>query len=409
MTTAVDLRAPLARYARLLHGPAGSAHHVASPLGAWLLAALCAPAAAGGPSAVELEEALGVDLAGARSVAAALLDDPHPAVVSAAALWLRPAPTPAMDAWLAALPESVETGPLPSQTEADAWADEHTLGLIKKMPLTLTPDTILLLATALATKVSWVQPFKLAPATRLGPTSPWRGAVDQVLEMPERGHEAFIVRVPSLGDVAVHTGLAAEGLRVTSVIAPEGSEPVSVLGAAYDIAVAAATRSALDRRSLFDLPLGEGPAWTLTEETVQTAAPFGREEVHRVVLPAWSAESKHDLNRPELGIPAAATAAKAALAEPSAPHEAAQTAMARYTRVGFEAAAVSAMMVTTGFPMPQDGLRRTAEVRFDRPYAVVAVADRPWQDGWQPNTSEGAAWLGLPVFSAWIAQPDEAK
>ena len=83
--------------------------------------------------------------------------------------------------------------------------------------------------------------------------------------------------------------------------------------------------------------------------------------------------------------------------------------MARYTRVGFEAAAVSAMTVAIGFPTPQDGLRRTAEVRFDRPYAVVAVADRPWQDGWQPNTSEGAAWLGLPVFSAWVAEPDEAN
>jgi hypothetical protein len=409
MTTAVDLRAPLARYARLLHGPAGSGHHVASPLGAWLLAALCAPAASDGPSAAELEQALGIDLASARAVAAALLDDPHPAVVSAAALWLAPAPTPAMDAWLAALPPSVETGPLPSQTEADTWADEHTLGLIKKMPLTLTPDTILLLATALATKVSWVQPFELAPATRLGAASPWRGAVSRVLEMPEHGHEAFIAHAPALGDVAVHTGLAAEGLRVTSVIGPDGAAPASVLAAAYDIAVAAATRGPLDRRSLFDLPLGEGPAWTLTEEAVQTAAPFGREEVHRVVLPAWSAESRHNLNRPELGIPAAAAAAKRALGEPGARHEAAQSAMARYSRVGFEAAAVSAMAVAVGFPMPQDGLRRTAEVRFDRPYAVVAVADRPWQDGWQPNTSEGSAWLGLPVFSAWVAEPEEAR
>ncbi|SNT62748.1 hypothetical protein SAMN05421812_114169 [Asanoa hainanensis] len=403
MTTAVDLRAPLARYASLLHGPAGATHHVASPLGAWLLAALCAPV-----GSAELEEALGVDLASAQAVASALLDDPHPAVLSAAALWLAGPPTSATDAWLAALPTTVTTGPMPSQSLADAWADEHTLGLIKKMPLTLTPDTVLLLATALATKVSWVQPFTLAPSSRLGAASPWRGAVSQVLEMPGRGHEAFIVRVPALGDVAVHTAYAAEGLRVTSVIGPSGAEAVSVLGAAYEIAVAAATRGSLDRRSLFDLPLGEGPAWTLTEEPVQTAAGGGREEVHRVVLPAWSAESKHDLDRPELGIPAAATGAKRALGTPGARHSAAQSAMARYSRVGFEAAAVSSMAVAVGFPIPQDGLRRTAEVRFDRPYAVVAVADRPWQDGWQPNTSEGSAWLGLPVFSAWVSEPGEA-
>ncbi|MEV4535174.1 hypothetical protein AB0J82_15220 [Asanoa sp. NPDC049518] len=404
MTTAVDLRAPLARYASLLHGAAGAGHHVASPLGAWLLAALCAPVGSS-----ELEEALGIDLESARSVADGLLSDPHPAVLSAAALWLAGPPTPAMSTWLEALPTPVTTGPLPSQPVADAWADEHTLGLIKKMPVTLTPDTILLLATALATKVSWVQPFTLAPSSRFGVSSPWRGAVSQVLEMPDHFHEAFIVRVPSLGDVGVHTGYAAEGLRVTSVIGPSDASPTSVLAAAYDVAVAAATRGALDRRSLFDLPLGEGPAWTLTEEPVQTAAPGGREEVHRVLLPAWSAESKHDLSRPELGIPAAAEGAKRALGAPGGRYEAAQSAMARYSRVGFEAAAVSSMAVAVGFPIPQDGLRRTAEVRFDRPYAVVAVADRPWQDGWQPNTSEGSAWLGLPVFSAWVAEPAEAS
>ncbi|SDZ55792.1 hypothetical protein SAMN05421684_6676, partial [Asanoa ishikariensis] len=248
MTTAVDLRAPLARYASLLHASAGPEHHVASPLGAWLLAALCAPVGSS-----DLEEALGIDLESARSVADGLLSDPHPAVLSAAALWLAQTPTAAMDAWLTALPAPVSTGPMPSQTEADAWADEHTLGLIKKMPLTLTPDTILLLATALATKVSWVQPFTLAPSSRLGAASPWRGAVSQVLEMPDHFHEAFIVRVPSLGDVAVHTAYAVEGLRVTSVIGPSGVEPGQVISAAYEIAVASATRGALDRRSLFDL------------------------------------------------------------------------------------------------------------------------------------------------------------
>ncbi|MEV0714641.1 hypothetical protein [Asanoa sp. NPDC050611] len=407
MTTAVDLRAPLARYAGLLHGFAGPRHHVASPLGAWLLAALCAPAASGA-AAADLETALGVDLSSATEIAKALLDDPHPAVLSAAALWLRAQPGPAVADWIDALPTSVETGPLPSQPEADAWADEHTLGLIRKFPLTIEPETLLVLATALATKVSWVQPFNLAPAARLGAASPWSGAVDQVLEMPEHGHDAFIARVPAIGDVAVHTAYATEGLRVTSVIAPPSAPASEVMTAAYDLAVASATRGPIDRRSLFDLPVGEGPLWTISEEPAQTTAPGGREEIHHAVLPAWSVETKHDLDRPELGIPAAAAAAKQALDAPLARYEAAQVAMARYSRVGFEAAAVSAMMVATGFVMPQDGVRRTAELRFGHPYAVVALADRPWRDGWQPDTAEGSAWLALPVFSAWIATPDQA-
>jgi hypothetical protein len=410
MTTAVDLRAPLARYATLLHAPAGDSHHVASPLGAWLLGALCAPAAAtvGGQVADDLERALGVELLTAREMATALLDDPHPAVLSAAALWLAGPPIPAVDEWIAELPASVETGPLPSQAEADAWADEHTLGLIKEMPLKIRPETLLLLATALATRVSWARPFTLVPAERLGAASPWRDAVGQVLETPEHGHDAYVARVSRIGDVAVHTGYATEGLRVTSVIAPAGTPAVQVIAAAHDLAIASATRGAIDRRSLFDLPLGEGPLWTITEEPVRTAAPGGREELHRAVLPAWSAFSRHDLNRADLGIPAAAAAAKHALGIPDGWHEAEQVAMARYTRVGFEAAAISAMMAGVSMPIPQDGVRRTAELRFGHPYAVVALADRPWRDGWQPDIAEGAAWLSLPVFSGWVAEPTEA-
>ncbi|SDZ00578.1 hypothetical protein SAMN05421684_2891 [Asanoa ishikariensis] len=391
-----DLREPLARYAALLHATAGGQHHVASPLGAWLLAALCAPAA-DGVIADELARALGVDLAGARKAATALLDDPHPAVLSAAALWLAKAPTPAVDAWLAALPDSVETGPLPSQADADRWADEHTLGLIKRFPVALTHDTLLVLATALATKVTWDRRFDLAPAARLGAASPWRDVVDQVLEAP--ADEAFIARVPGIGEVAVHTAVAAEGMRVTSVIGPADVRPVELITAAHRL-----THGAVDRRSLFDLPLGEGPLWTITEERVGTTAPGGREERYRAVLPAWSARSRHDLDRPELGIPAAAAAAKHALRWPQAVYEAAQSAMASYSREGFEAAAVSAMVLTRGAPPGQDGLRRTAELRFGHPYAVVAVADRPQR----PHSTAGAAWDGLPVFSAWVAEPSNA-
>ena len=400
MTT---IQAPLARYAARFHSLAGDRHHVASPLGAWLLAALCAPAAAG-KTADDLAGALGVDLATARATAAALLDDPHPAVLSAAGLWLRDEPTPGVAGWLAALPAGVETGPLPSQAALDAWAERHTLGLIGKMPVRISPETLLVLATALATKVSWIEPFTLAPAARLGAASPWRDGVAQVLTTPggERGHEAFVARVPRLGDVAVHTGFAAEGLRVTSVIAPADAPPVDVMTAAYDLAAGQVTRT-----SLFDLPLGEGPLWTITEEPVRTTAPEGRDERHTAVLPAWSVTSEHDLDRAELGLPAAAAAAGHALGS-RGPHAAVQSAVARYTRVGFEAAAVSAMMVATGMPSMRDGVRRTAELRFGHPYAVVAVADRPWRDGWQPEPTAGAAWLGLPVFSAWVAEPDDA-
>lgn len=84
-------------------------------------------------------------------------------------------------------------------------------------------------------------------------------------------------------------------------------------------------------------------------------------------LPVWEAHSTHDLTDPRIGFAAAA----AALGKGD-PWQARQAAMARYIRVGFEAAAVTAMAFAFSGPTP--GQRRTAELRFCHPYAVIAVA-----------------------------------
>jgi hypothetical protein len=57
---AADLAGLVASYARRFHAVIGSRHHVASPLGAWLLLALCAPAASG-TQRRELVEVLGCE------------------------------------------------------------------------------------------------------------------------------------------------------------------------------------------------------------------------------------------------------------------------------------------------------------------------------------------------------------
>ncbi|GAB3938124.1 hypothetical protein GCM10027614_17590 [Micromonospora vulcania] len=138
MTT--DLHGPLSGYAERLHATIGDRHHVASPLGAWLLLALCATAATSldrdAPTvAEELAEALGTDLASAVEVTRALLDAPHPLVAAATALWHRPGQGDGGPAgWRAALPASTEVGVLPDHAGLDAWAREHTYGLIERFP-----------------------------------------------------------------------------------------------------------------------------------------------------------------------------------------------------------------------------------------------------------------------------------
>lgn len=409
MTT--DLHGPLRAYAERLHATIGDRHHVASPLGAWLLLALSGAAADSDPATAPetalraLAEALGTDLTSATEVARRLLDAPHPLVASATALWDRQGRgTDGTTGWRAVLPATTAVGALPDQAGLDAWAREHTDGLIETFPLKVSPDVVFALASALATRISWADPFEVADARALGPGSPWARGLRRVLRSPSHGHRCAIATTTRAGDVIMHAAPAqaadGAGLVVLSVAAAPQVPPAEVLAAAYDLSAGAADGAQpAGSRSLFDLPLGETPLWTLSEERVRTRARDGREERHNAVLPCWSARSEHDLSAEPLGFPAATAALAGALAQPVQGFEARQVAMARYGRYGFEAAAVTGMFGLTS--LPPEGVARTAELRFGHPYAVVAVATDSKADG-----STGP-WHGVPVFSAWVADPEE--
>ncbi|MEU4563906.1 hypothetical protein AB0F72_36475 [Actinoplanes sp. NPDC023936] len=379
----MDWNSALARYADRLHAVAGGRHHVASPLGAWLLLALTA--AAGGGD--DLAEALGVAPEEAAGIAGALLAEPHPLVAAATAVWHAEQVDPAaLAGW--PLPAATTTGPLPGPAALDAWAREHTDGLIGRFPVEPAPDLLLLLGSALATRVSWSEPFETAPAAALG--GEWASRLTRVLGTPPFGHRAFVTRASGIGDVIVHAASATGGLTVVSVAGQPDVPARRVLAAAYEIAPAVAART-LAPASLFDLPLGESPLWSIREE-------FGhdnqREHV-RALLPAWSATSDHDLAAdPGLGFSAATRVLGRLLGVAGPRFDAKQVATARYSRYGFEAAAVSGFGVATSFP--PEGAIRHAELRFAHPYAVVAVTTQP-----------GGPWDGVPVFSAWITEPDD--
>jgi hypothetical protein len=399
--TSADVVTPVARYARRFHAVVGSRHHVGSPLGAWLLLALCAPPSEG-KNAEILNGILGCDADDAAGLAAGLLASPDPQVPAAAAVWHRPGPlTDVVTRWLAGLPPQVQTGPLTSQADLDDWARRGTLGLIERFPVALDPSLYLLAATVLASRVSWERPFDLAPASALGRSSPWAGVLGQVLRTPDGpGHQQFVAATQATGDVAVHAAQARGGLQVISVAAAPGVPAADVLAAAYDLGPALATGAPVARRSLFDLPLGEGPLWAISEQTGPVKSASGREERCTAVLPAWSARSQQDLSDPSLGFAAAA----ASLA-PGDPWQARQAAMARYSRVGFEAAAVTGLAISMAARPSRPGLIRAAELRFGHPFAVVAVAaGEPGRGG----ASDRGPWHGLPVFSAWVAQPEDA-
>jgi hypothetical protein len=402
----VTLASAVARYADTVHAAVRADHHVVSPLGAWLVLALAGLAAEDPDTRDRLEEALGMPVADAGRVASALLDAPHPAVAAAVGLWWREdAVTDRLTAYADRLPRAATREPLTDQGALDAWARRHSLGLIDRFPVQLRPDLLLVLASALATRVRWRQLFDLVPSAELRSGGPFADAVTTVLRSV-RGHDVRLVRTTTAGLVGAHVAASADGLAVVSVLGAPDADRAAVLAAAHEVAVGLDEAWIGDPVSLFDVPLGAGDVGEVVEDRL-VAAGASRVERGVAALPSWRASTQLDLLPGPTG--PAFVAAGEALAELLPPQdvrlEARQVAVASYTREGFEAAAITAVGVrATAARESHEVLRRTLHLRFDRPYAAVAVAVRP------PETDVviDETWYGLPVFSAWITQPTES-
>ncbi len=394
----------VARYAARFHAALGAEHAAASPLGAYLLLAAIAPMAKGA-AREELERTLGCPIDQAAKFLAELLAKPHPAVALALALWNAPhIVNPAFGAWRNTLPTGTESGPIPSQEAIDAWARRATQGILPEFPLRLDPRTVFLLASALATSDAWEDPFDVVDAAELGPTSCF-GRVRRVLQHVGSRRDG-IAWTESAGLVGVSVASTESGLHVVSAIAEPGVEPQSAIAAAHEVAaLACGGRTTAAHRSLFDLPLGAGHAWDITEAEVITRIPGERKEIAEVRIPAWEAALPplDLLGSPAFGFGGAVTALLECLPpdpDGSVP-QAVQATRAKFDRYGFSAASISAMGRYAGMAMRREpdsrGLERHVTIRFARPFAVAVVTE----------SRAANSWHGVPVFSAWVTRAIE--
>jgi hypothetical protein len=387
---------------------------VSSPLGVWLLLAACASAATG-EKRLLLERSLGCSAEEAAELLAVFVVDPPPALVAAMAVWIREADaTPEFSEWVRGLPSEVETGSMPSKEQADEWARRNTLGLIGEFPLDVGPLTRIVLASALATKVSWRVPYEAVAADDyLSDSSPWRARVRALLWDRYPGGLAGLVDTRSAGLVAVHCAIAVEDLTVISLSAEPGTPRQAVLEAAHEVIADVRDRpfSSL-ARSLFELPLGTGHSWQISEREIATWRAGERvERVEGVSLPAWRAKGKLDLERSEsFGSVTALEVLRALIGPlPGDQLEARQVAIASFTRFGFEAAAVTGFGIRVSGPRqpPEKGIERIAILRFDHPYAAVAITGKP--AGARGGERAESHFAGLPLFSAWVTTPEEPE
>lgn len=355
---------------------AGGDDFVLSGCGIWPLLGILADAA-GEPARSELAAAASLAPAESRAAALALLRELADADSTSAALgvWVRP-DLPLHEAWVRGLPEgTVEK--LTGRPALDAWADEHTRGLIDRFPLEVQPDTLMVLATAIVAKTAWRTPFH---DDVLEPTSgPWAGHCGPALsrDCETRTDAALLaastpvtrVVVRGTGDLDVHLLLG-------------DASPAEVLRAGLGV-----LDGSIEAHTV--LRVGDtGPGLTVrrTRATADTL---------RIHLPPFEIHSSHDLleHRDLFGLRTATdprTGHFPALSDtPLRIDGAAQNVRARFTREGFEAAAVTAtrMVRAVAFQRPHSTVETA--VTFDRPFGFLAV-HRP---------------TGLVVVAGWVARP----
>ncbi|MEU6828315.1 serpin family protein [Nocardia beijingensis] len=341
---------------------AGDRDFVVSGAGVWPLLALLA-SAADGPARDELTAATGVPTADARAGALRLLRDLERAEAVSAALgvWVR-RDLPVHEAWSQALPDGV-LARLAGQSKLDSWAARHTDGLIDRFPLTVDPETLLVLATALVAKTRWRVPFDVG--TLAPENGPWHGHRGPGLSRASRD----LANAAILDAAEPVTRVVVEGVADLDVHLLLGAGPPGdVLGTGL-----AALSGDVPIRS--DLPVGTtAPGLTVRTEPVMPNA--GR---LRIQLPPFEVRSTHDLlAAPGLfGMTAATDCTRghfpAISPQPLCVGRGAQEVLARFSHEGFEAAAVTAFALRAAAAVLRHDYAPVVSVVFDRPFGFLAV------------------------------------
>ncbi|WSW87960.1 serine protease [Streptomyces anulatus] len=326
---------------------------VCSPAGLWLALAAVA-AGARGATAAELRALLGTADREAAPVATALARElaRTGALGVATRVWSR---VPVLPAFQEALPD-VRFDPM-DPAAADAWVREATGGLIERLPLEITDETLLALVNVLALKARWEKPFEAWRTQDL----PFTDAAGTVGPVP-----TMVKDVPSAdawtagGAYVVELRCATEpgggpGARVRLVLGEPGAGAGRVLPAGW------APRAAGVPLDTDRVTIG------LPRLTLRTRVPVTGQLASLGVRLALTDAADFSGLSPE----------------PLAISDVVQEAVLKVAEEGVEAAAVTVVAMRAGSaPRPQ----RVHHIAFDRPFGVVVLAgteDTPLFTAWQ--------------------------
>ncbi|KUN08670.1 proteinase inhibitor I4 serpin [Streptomyces yokosukanensis] len=360
-----------ARWAQAL--PEGTAF---SAPGVWSLLGFLADGATG-PARAELAGALGVSADQAAGAARELLVAlaSVSGLDAALGLWTHQG-LALREEWRAGLPAGTYgvfgDDLVTAQERLDAWAAERTGGLVERMPVTLTRDARMVLASALALRTTWRQPFAEQP---LRPDAgPWRGRTLRGLHRRSPRPDRVGVTGTADGFVTALTVPGDNGIDVHLMLGEERMTPGQVLAAGVGV-----VERALPLAGGGSLPHGHvGPGLYVEQQPAVEPSPPTLD----VRTVAYEVRADHDLLA-LAGLFGLTTAADAGRAHfpgisdfPLAIGQARQSALAQFGPLGFRAAAVTAVAAAPGgVSAPPQYRYESTVVRavFDRPFGFLAV------------------------------------
>lgn len=281
-------------------------------------------------------------------------------------LWVRPEVPlePGLDKLL-------PIGALTDQQALDDWVVEQTDGLLKQMPITLSDDVLLVLASALAVKTSWRMPFQEDSRYMSDRLVRWLTRSDSDLESV-RLHES------AAGPLTVLTVRGEGDVDVRLVIGEPTRGRSEVLAAALEIT---------------DAGVGGGELLTgRAAPAVQVIETMSPVPTAILSMPYFEVEAEHDLlDQAEVfGLVTATDTSRGHFPglspQPLAIGQAKQAVMARFSAKGFEAAAVTAMAMLAGSAPTPSG--KALFIWLNRPFGFIAV-HRP---------------TGTPLVTGWITE-----
>ncbi|GAA2649878.1 serpin family protein [Streptomyces vastus] len=350
---------------------------VFSAAGVWPLLAFLADGA-GGAARAELAEAVGLPAEEAACAGRELMGalGGMRGLDSALGLWTRRT-LELREEWAKGLPaqtHGVLTGDEATDRAAlDGWAAQRTGGLVERMPAVLTPDTELVLASALAMRTQWLRPFKERPVRAAH--GPWRGHTLLGLRRSSVLLDRVGVAETPEGCVTELKVLGSTGIDVHLLLGEEAMTPGQVVGSG--IGILEGTRPVVSGPQL---PYGDvGPG--LRVEKVRRMRP--RPPTLDVTTVAYDMTAHHDLLELHrmFGLTTARDTSRGHFPSisgfPLAVGSARQSTMARFGALGFRAAAVTAIAAAPGSaPREPRYVTTTIDARFDRPFAFLAVHRR---------------------------------